>query len=614
MIRIFTRTADRCLDQIERLGAALANRSDSQLREDSLSLRLRAQSGQSLTSLIPEAFALVRETATRVLQQRHYPVQLIGGIHLARLRVIEMETGQGKTLTATLPLYLFALQSKGAHLATSNDYLAQRDAETMRPVFERLGLSCGFVADQMEDQQRAESYACDITYGTGTEFGFDFLRDRMKLRYHASPSQLVQRGLHFVLADEADALLIDDANTPMVLGAKADVDSDDVQQYHWAVATASSAVEGLHYEFQTKNRTVELTPGGRAWIRQQRSSALSHWQGSILQAYELVEKAIKVHHDFHRDKQFMVREGQVVLINEATGRVGEGRELQNGMHQIIQASEGLEVTALNSHAAKITVQGLFLSYRSLAGMSGTVLSARHEFRRVYRKSVVRIPTAKPAQRVAMPPSVCPSEAERWRAIADEVAQMQLLGRATLIGTRSVAKSERVSELLTDRGIEHQVLNARQDADEAAIISQAGRAEAVTVATGLAGRGTDIKIDASVADAGGLHVIMSELHDSKRSDQQLFGRCGRQGEPGSYRQFLSIDDEILELAFGDMRAQRWRARRKRLTDPQIAKLLHAAQDQIERRFRSLRWASLDQERTKLRALFEMGLDPVLDAIA
>ncbi len=604
---------DRCRE--------LAHVSAQELLRASVDLRARVCMGDRNRSATLEAFALVREASRRTLGMAHHDVQILGGWHLAHGRVIEMETGQGKTLTATLPLVYHALLGRGAHLATSNDYLAQRDSETMSPLFQALGLRCGYIADQMPDDVRTESYRCDITYGTGTEFGFDFLKDRMKRRggqpadhgnsMGNSNKSCVQRGLHFMLADEADSLLIDDANTPLILGTNGRVREDQIKLFSWIATTAPLAEEGTHFTIRLPSRSIELTSAGRHWTRAQLKR--SGWSGacSMLEVFDLMEKGVWIHREFHRDRQYIVRDGEVVLISEGTGRLGEGRQLQDGLHQLIQAKENIPITPPNSHAARITVQGFFLSYKHLAGMSGTVMSAKQEFGKVYGRAIVAIPTAQRSLRTQWPTRYFRSDAERWDAICEEVQSLREQGRSVLIGTRSVAKSERLSNLLTKRGFSHCVLNAKLHAEEAEIIARAGQAGAVTVATGLAGRGTDIKLTEEVRHAGGLHVILSELHDSKRSDQQLFGRCARQGDPGSYRQFLSLEDEILDHANGHEQARQLRAKASAASIP---RLMHNAQSRLEARSRQSRTEQLQHEKRKLRSLREMGLDPVLDTIA
>lgn len=597
------------------LQGTLSRLDDSALRSVSLDLRASAQSGKSLRTLLVPAFALVREAAIRIFGYGHHDVQLLGGMHLALERVIEMETGQGKTLTAILPLYLYALQGRGAHLATSNDYLAKRDAETMGCVFDLLGMSCGYIVDQMPDDQRREAYACDITYGTGSEFGFDFLRDRLK-RYQTPNSRstemgVVQRDLHFILADEADALLIDDANTPMILGAAGESTQGGDELYSWFNLVARYAREGREFSVKSPDHPLELTDNGRMWVRERFRHAGIDCRLSPFELYEGMQKALTVLRNFHRDKQYIIRDQEVVLVNEQTGRLGEGRQLQNGLHQLIQAREGVPITPPNSHAARVTVQCFFLLYKHLAGMSGTVMSAAREFRRVYNRPVVRIPTAVPSRRQRLSPQVFASGSERWQAVCAEVEAMLSNGRSVLVGTRSVEKSEELAQVLRRLHISHNVLNARLHAEEAEIVQRAGHPGSVTVATGMAGRGTDIKLVPSVRDAGGLHVILTEMHDSCRADLQLIGRCGRQGDPGSFRQYLSADDEVLDSAHGAEGASRTR---QKLRLHRVEPAMQQAQRSIERRLELARTTQLQSEERKMKSLKELGLDPILDVLS
>lgn len=601
------------LARIDRELRSLATATDQQLRQRSASLRYRAAAAESLQRLLPEAFALVVEAADRTLGIRHYDVQLQGGVHLANRCVIEMETGQGKTLTATLPLYLHALRGHGAHLATSNDYLARRDAETMRPLFALLGLTCGVVVDGMTDAQRQQNYACDITYATAAELGFDFLRDRLKQRASstsaASDPQLqpVGRPLEFLLADEADALMIDEANTPMIIAAPSQISQQKQALYQWAAATAPLAIENQHFRYKLRQRAVELLPAGRQWMRQSLRDGALDGTSSILELYEKLERAITVHRDFHRDQHYIVRDDQIVLINEATGRLGEGRQWQDGIQQAIQAVEKLPISTPATHAAKLTIQGLFLSYHHLAGMTGTAVAAGSELRKIYKTRVIRIPPRHRSRRKALPAKYFAFEDDKLKAIVDEIIEIRSHGRPVLIGTRSVENSQRVSALLHQADVAHHVLNARQHDDEAQIIARAGNSGQVTVATSMAGRGTDIELTAEVIDRGGLHVILSEYHDSPRQDQQLWGRCGRQGQPGTYRQFLSLDDAILDQAYGDLVAADLRNNRH----GNQAAILAAAQQMLERRRQQNRMTALYHEKRRLRAIWEMGRDPLLD---
>lgn len=597
-------------DKIRQRWSSYRNKADESIRERSLELAYLAQSGQPLHSLVNEAYALVAIAAERTLGLGVYREQLSGAIELAERRIVEMETGQGKSLTATMPLFLHALQGSGAHLATTNDYLARRDADLMRPLYEMLAMSVGHIAEGMDDDTRRNHYACDITYGAATEFGFDFLRDRMKRRASGESGlshPVVMRDLHYVVVDEADAVLIDEANLPMVIGAPGRVSDHKKRLYRWAEQIAPAAQERLHYSYNLRTRQVELTKHGRAWVRT-RMPGLQLQNASILEAYQRVETAITVHRDFHRDQQYILRDGEIVLINESTGRLGEGRQWQDGIQQAIQAREQLEITAPQAHAAKITIQSLFLTYRHRAGMTGTAVAASNEFRRVYKMPVVRIPPHQPTRRRKLRTRYYHTEAKKWSAICQEIQRMQARGRPVLVGTRSVEKSHMLSNQLALAGVTHRVLNAREHAAEAEIIATAGDRGNVIVATGMAGRGTDIKLSEEVRQLGGLHVIMTELHDSPRMDSQLFGRCARQGDPGTHRQFLSPDDEILALGFGIQKATRMQA--QRVLKPQV---LRQAQKSLERRRKGNRFATLYQEKRKMRSIWEMGRDPLLDTV-
>lgn len=597
--------------QSQRLGSVLASESDNELLERSRELQYRAQSGEDRRTYLPEALALVREAATRTVEQTPFDVQMHGALGLCNEAIIEMQTGEGKTLTATLALYLFALEGNGAHLATSNDYLAQRDAEAMRPLFEFLGLSVGVVTESQNDLQRKSAYSCDITYGTLMQFGFDFLRDRIK--HQSAPDsfavddQRVMRDLFFLLVDEADALLIDEANTPLVIGAPTFISPNDEATFYWAAEVAREAIADQHFTIRLQDRSIQLTRDGRSWCREQASASDISYT-STLQLYERLERAILVHLYFQKNTHYVVRDAEITLVSNTTGRLGEGRQWQDGIHQAIQALEFLPITSPPAQAAKITVQGLVLSYDHFAGMTGTALAAASELKKVYRKSVKKIPPRLRSQKQHLPPHFSLSEADKWRAIVTEVAEFHRAGRPVLIGTRSIEKSRKLSRLLDAQNLGHQVLNAVEHHRESQIISRAGRAGEITVATDMAGRGTDIVLTDEAERAGGLHVILSEYHDSPRQDEQLFGRCGRQGQPGSCRQFLSLDDEILSLGYGDDRAAEIRHKSRNNAD-----VLRAAQLELETRKRKNRIATLYHERRRLRALQEMGRDPLLDDV-
>src|SRR5215213_8446595 len=565
----------RYVPQIAALEEPLKLQSDFDLKKSSLSLRYRARSGEPLERLLVEAFALVREAGRRRLNMRHFDVQLLGGAAVHHNSIVEMQTGEGKTLTATLPLYLAALEGKGAHLATVNDYLAQRDADWMRPLYETLGMKVGCIQSQMPQADRAKQYACDITYGTANEMGFDFLRDRLLKRRISEGQrdlfgamlgqagrgneQPVQGELHFMLVAEADSILIDEARTPLLISALPGEDEElEAEAYRWAAKNASEFIEDEHYEYDHKEKTVELNLAGRRRVRElSKPEAMDRMPLSSI--YEHIERAVKVAREMFLDRQYVVRDGEIVIVDEFTGRLGEGRKWRSGIHQAVEAKEGVKITFATNQAARITVQDFFLRYERLAGMTGTAATSARELRKIYKCHVVSVPTNKPPIRQKLPTMVFGTADNKWKAIIDDLAEMHHAGRPVLIGTRSIDKSEILSRLLEERGIEHKVLNARHVAAEAEIVAHAGESGKVTVATNMAGRGTDVRLGDGVAALGGLHVICTELHEAQRVDRQLIGRCGRQGDPGTYRQFLALDDEILETAFGPKKAARLKAR-------------------------------------------------------
>jgi len=613
------------LERIATLERDYQELSDEALRKKSLELRFRSKSGEPPRRLLPEAFALVRIAAWRTLGMRHFDVQLLGGMAMVRGSIAEMQTGEGKTLTATLPVYLHALRGKGAHIATVNDYLAGRDAKWMGPLFRLLGLQVGVIQSGMTSQQRRAAYACDLTYGTAKEFGFDFLRDRLlSYKQHDNlPGALavegnvtasdtpVQRGLYFALVDEADSVLIDDARTPLVISAApGEAEQQQVSCFQWAARAAPQFEEGLHYTYDHEKRKADLTFAGRQAVRMlERPAALA--TTGFVDMYDYVERAIMVAREFHRDRHYVVQRGEIQIVDESTGRVAEGRKWSQGIHQAVEAKEGVEVTVDAGTAARITVQDFFRQYRHLAGMTGTAITSRGELKRIYHRRVEVIPTNRPMRRKELPPRVFATADEKWKAIVDEVVEMHDAGRPVLIGTRTIDKSEQLSHRLSQRNISHQVLNAHRIAEEATIIAEAGQRGRVTVATNMAGRGTDIRLGEGVVELGGLHVIGSELHDTPRIDRQLFGRCGRQGDPGSYRQFLSLEDDVLCAAYPREKLALMRRRcAGRLGKAEA--MLRAAQRMVERRHYRQRRLLLHQEKEIKKMHREMGQDPYLES--
>ncbi len=618
------------LPRVEGLEAGYRDLDGGRLRKEGLSLRYRARSGEPLARLLPEAFALVREAARRTIGMRHFDVQVLGGIAMFHRSIVEMQTGEGKTLTATLPMFLRALAGKGCHLATVNDYLARRDAEWMGPVYRAVGLSVGVIESEMDPAARREAYACDVTYGTAKEFGFDFLRDRLLLRRQregqvdllggmlgqgrwGAAELPLQREPYFALVDEADSILIDEARTPLIIGAPpGEAEARQVACYQWAASAAGEFVEEEDYEYDERKRKVTLTAQGRYKARKlPKPEPLSPVGMNTI--YQYAERAVEVARNYHGEQHYVVRDGEVVIVDEFTGRLGEGRKWRDGIHQAVEAKEGVEVTVPTGQAARVTVQDFFRRYEHLAGMTGTAADSAGELRRIYGCRVTAIPTNRPLIRKRLPTRVFGSSLARWQAVADEVAERVAEGRPVLVGTRSIDKSELLSELLSERGIEHQVLNARHLAAEAQIVAQAGEPGRVTVATNMAGRGTDIKLGPGVAELGGLHVIATEMHEAARIDRQLFGRSGRQGDPGTGRQYLALDDELLAVAFGRSGAARYARTGDRLPGPVrgYERLFRRAQRKVEKRHFRDRRALMYFEKQRTKVLRGMGLDPYLD---
>lgn len=604
--------------------------SEGQIKKELLSLKYRIKSGETAASLLPEAYSLVREAGRRALNMRHYDVQIIGGAALFHGCISEMQTGEGKTLTATLPLVLHSLIGKGAHLATVNDYLAQRDAEWMRPLFDTLGLNVGIVLTDSTSDQRRAAYAADVTYGTAKEFGFDFLRDRLLLRaagramndflgegsterWSSPGDQPVQRGMHFALVDEADSILIDEARTPLIIGSLGDQTREIViATYRWAALHADKYILKEHYTIEEDTRKIELTSRGRSLVRSlPRTDDVR--LAPLLDLYEYTERAIRCLNDYHLDRQYVIRDGEIVIVDEFTGRLAEGRKWRDGIHQAVEAKENLEVSVPTGQAARITVQDLFLRYKYLGGMTGTAATSAREMFRIYKTPVVQVPTNRPPRRMKLDDRVYGSMHDKFQAIVEEVKAIHAEGRPILIGTRSIDKSSKLAAMLKAEGLTTQVLNAHEVAREAEIVAEAGKLGKITVATNMAGRGTDIKLEQAIRDLGGMFVICTELHDAARIDRQLIGRCGRQGDPGSYRQYLSLDDEILRNGLGTKRSDKLKQIGQASRGPfhRYAGLFRSAQRSVERKHFRQRMALLYHEKERTKVQREMGLDPYLD---
>ena len=508
------------------------------------------------------AFATIREVAGRALGLKHFECQLIGGWVMLQGMVAEMQTGEGKTLTATLPASCAAMAGMPVHVVTVNDYLVERDARLMRPVYERLGLTVGHVIEGMDTDQRKQAYSCDITYCTSKQLAFDYLRDRLIMKhfnsslefkleslYSSKPasSQLLLRGLNYVIVDEADSIFIDEARTPLILSCK----TDNTQQeavHREAIWLARQLKEGKYYSIDEKARSVELTQYGRDYLEELASMMRGVWRGSR-RRNALVEQALVALHLYERDVHYLVDDGAIYIIDENTGRTMADRSWEAGLHQMIEEKEGCEQTGQTETLARISYQTFFKRYLRLSGMTGTANEVRKELRKVYQLDVVKIPTNKPVQRKNCPERIYTHTDAKWDAITKSIRTEHDRGRPVLVGTRTLRDSEHLSELLSAAGLQHQVLNAKQDKEEAAIVALAGKRGQVTVATNMAGRGTDIKLDDASINAGGLHVISCEKNISARIDRQLAGRCGRQGDPGSYEAILSLQDAFIEKRFG-----------------------------------------------------------------
>ncbi|MGB0090018.1 MAG: preprotein translocase subunit SecA [Planifilum fulgidum] len=534
-------------DQIEALEPSVAALSDAELRGKTEEFKHRLEKGETLDDLLPEAYAVVREAAKRVLGMRHFYVQLVGGIVLHNGDIAEMKTGEGKTLVATLPAYLNALTGKGVHVVTVNDYLARRDREWMGQVFEFLGMTVGLNESGMTPEEKRAAYRADITFGTNNEFGFDYLRDNMVLY----PEQIVQRELHFAIVDEVDSILIDEARTPLIISGQANKATD---LYYKADQLVRRLKPGDDYTIDEKTRTVTLTESG---VDKAESflGVDNLYDVRNITVNHHVQQALKAHVLMKRDRDYVVNEDGVVIVDEFTGRLMHGRRYSDGLHQAIEAKEGLQVQRESMTLATITLQNYFRLYKKLAGMTGTAKTEEEEFRKIYGMNVVQIPTHKPMIRKDLPDVLFRTEEAKFRAVVEEVIRRHAKGQPVLVGTVSIEKSEKLSRMLKKRGIPHQVLNAKNHAKEAEIIAQAGQRGAVTIATNMAGRGTDIVLGEGVAELGGLHVIGTERHESRRIDNQLRGRSGRQGDPGSSQFFLSLEDDLMRR-FAPDRFREW----------------------------------------------------------
>ena len=528
--------------QINPLEDGLKKLSDSSLANKTNEFKARLAKGEILDDILPEAFAVVREASRRVLGMRHFDVQLIGGIVLHRGNIAEMCTGEGKTLVATAPVYLNALEGKGVHVITVNDYLAKRDSEWMGQVYKFLGLSVGLIVHDLDFQQRKIAYNSDITYGTNNEFGFDYLRDNMV----TSLDQMVQRPLHYCLIDEVDSILIDEARTPLIISGPGQKSTDN---YYVMAKLVPHLKKDEDYTIDEKQKTVAPTEAGVAKMEKM-LHVENLYDAENLELNHLFVQALRAQTMMQRDKDYVVKDGEVVIVDEFTGRLMYGRRYSDGLHQAIEAKEGLEVQRESQTLATITFQNYFRMYDKLAGMTGTAKTEEQEFIKIYGLPVIQIPTNKPIQRKDLPDVVFKTKRGKYRAVVKEVERRHATGQPILIGTTSIEQSEELSHMLDAAKIPHSVLNAKYHEKEAAIVALAGQKGAVTIATNMAGRGTDIQLGDGVAELGGLAIIGTERHESRRIDNQLRGRAGRQGDPGSSQFFLSLEDDLLRIFGGD----------------------------------------------------------------
>lgn len=528
--------------QINPLEDGLKKLSDSSLANKTNELKARLAKGETLDDILPEAFAVIREASRRVLGMRHFDTQLIGGIILHRGNIAEMCTGEGKTLVATAPVYLNALEGKGVHVITVNDYLAKRDSEWMGQVYKFLGLSVGLIVHDLDFNQRKIAYNSDITYGTNNEFGFDYLRDNMV----TSLDQMVQRPLHYCLIDEVDSILIDEARTPLIISGPGQKSTD---AYYTVAKLVPQLKKEEDYTIDEKQKTVAPTEAGVAKMEK-----LLHvenlYDAENLELNHLFVQALRAQTMMTRDKDYVVKDGEVVIVDEFTGRLMYGRRYSDGLHQAIEAKEGLEVQRESQTLATITFQNYFRMYDKLAGMTGTAKTEEQEFIKIYGLPVLQVPTNKPIQRKDLPDVIFKNKRGKYKAVVREVERRHATGQPMLIGTTSIEQSEELSHMLDQANIPHSVLNAKYHEREAAIVALAGQKGAVTIATNMAGRGTDISLGEGVAELGGLAIIGTERHESRRIDNQLRGRAGRQGDPGSSQFFLSLEDDLLRIFGGD----------------------------------------------------------------
>ena len=610
--KIFKSSNQQELDKIQNLILAINDQendtkrlSESEIKEKTAILKKNVQNGSlKLESIIPESFALVREAAKRTLGERHYDVQLAGGLILHNGKIAEMKTGEGKTLVSTLPAYLNSLKGEGVHVVTVNDYLAQRDSEWMGKIFSYLGITTGCITNNLDDRERKKNYACDITYATNNELGFDYLRDNMKYEL----SDMVQRGHNFCIVDEVDSILIDESRTPLIISGRL----EDKTTLYTTSNDFIKILQKTDYELDEKNKNVILTDAGvdkieKLALQKNILKNDNFYDPSNLEIVHHTNQALKANLIFKKDKDYIVRDGKVQIIDEFTGRVLGGRRFSDGLHQAIEAKENVEIEGENQTLASVTYQNYFRLYNKLAGMTGTAMTESEEFYDIYKLNVVSIPTNKKILRKDFNDQIFRTEQEKYNAITKKIIECNSKGQPVLVGTTSIEKSEKISNFLNERNVKHNILNAKHHEKEAKIIAEAGKIGSVTIATNMAGRGTDIKLggnkdfkedginknldehkenESKVKNSGGLFIIGTERHESRRIDNQLRGRSGRQGDPGATIFFISLQDELMRIFGGDsidgMLKKLGLKKNESIDHPWINKAMERAQKKVETR--------------------------------
>ncbi len=530
------------LKQINSLEPKMKALSDEELQAQTPKFREMLQNGSTLSDILPEAFATVREASVRVMKMRPYDVQIIGGIVLSEGKIAEMKTGEGKTLTAALPLYLHGLTQEGAHLVTVNDYLASRDAEDMGELYKWMGLTVGCIVHDMDDEDRKDAYKADITYGTNNEFAFDYLRDNMKFDL----DDYVQREHNFCIVDEVDSILIDEARTPLLISGPSEGNTELYIKVNKIVPTLK---EETHYTVEEKSHSAVLTDEGVTKV-QEILNVSNLFDPQNIELLHHVNQSLKAHALFTIDKDYVVKDGKVIIVDEFTGRLKEGSRWSDGLHQAVEAKEGVQIKKENQTLASITFQNYFKLYNRLAGMTGTADTEAEEFGKIYNLEVVVVPTNEPIIRKDMADVIYATKAAKYKAVAELIKECSAKKQPVLVGTVAIESSEILSQYLTKAGLKHEVLNAKQHQREAEIVQNAGQPGAITIATNMAGRGTDIKLTQETKDAGGLFIIGTERHESRRIDNQLRGRSGRQGDPGASKFFLSLEDDLMRIFGSD----------------------------------------------------------------